>query len=260
MNVRLVCICIGIGIGLITSIPARAAEIHFGVAGITPIETARLAAFCSDESPSPTVPPGSCDVTFIFHDRAGRILKQSTMTLPPGTGGSLDLRGSEIGAVRRGEIVPCIKVASGAAFGNVQIFDNFLQRTRVLTNYAERLQVRTGELHTGRIGITPFDTARLNAFCPSDPARAGGGEACDVTFIFHDNAGRIFKQATMTLLPGKAGFLDLRAAETGLTARRVEVDPCIRVGRGGAIANFEMIDTLTGLTLLLANPAAPMTP
>ena len=182
------------------------------------------------------------------------------MTLLPGTGGSLDLRSSEIGSARRVEIIPCLKVASGAAFGNVQIFDNFLQRTRVLTNYADRLQPRTGELHVGTVGITGFDTARLNAFCPADPTRTGGGDPCDVTFIFHDNAGRIFKQARMMLSPGKAGFLDLRAAETGLTARRVEADPCFRVGGGGAIMNFEMIDTLTGLTLLLANPAAPMMP
>ena len=60
--------------------------------------------------------------------------------------------------------------------------------------------------------------------------------------------------------PGKAGFVDMRASEVGLTARRGEIQPCIRVERGGAIANFEMIDTFTGLTLLLANPAAPMAP
>ena len=81
-----------------------------------------------------------------------------------------------------------------------------------------------------------------------------------MSFIFHNNAGRILKQATVTLQPGKSGFLDVRASEFGLTARRGEIQPCIRVGRGGVIANFEMIDTFTGLTLLLANPAAPMTP
>ncbi len=257
MNMRLVRICVGISIGLIATIPAGAAEVHFGTLGITAIETARLSAFCSDESPSP------CEVTFIFHDLAGRIFKQATMTLLPGRGDSLDLRLAETGLpARRGEIVPCVKVASGAAFGNVQMFDNFIQRTRVVTNYADRLQARTGELHVGSVGITPFDTARLNAFCPADATRTDGGSAepCEVTFIFHDNAGRIFKQATMTLPPGKAGFLDLRLSETGLTARRVEIEPCFRVGRGGAITNFEMIDSLTGLTLLLANPAAPITP
>ena len=196
-----------------------------------------------------------------FHDPAGDILKQSSETLQPGTGGSLDLRASELGlTVRRGEIIPCIKVAGGAAFGNVQIFDNFSQRTRVTTNYADRLQARTGELHFGLAGITPFDTLRLNALCPDEATRTGGAQPCDVTFIFHNNAGRILKQATVTLQPGKAGFLDVRASEIGLTARRGEIQPCIRVERGGAIANFEMIDTFTGLTLLLANPAAPMTP
>ena len=256
MNMRLAGICIG----LIAALPTAAAEIHFGVAGITPIETARLAAFCSDE-PIGGLPPAPCIVTFLFHDPAGRILKQSSETLQPGTGGFLDLRTSDFGlTARRGEIVPCIRVAGGAAFGNVQIFDNFSQRTRVMTNYADRLQARTGELHFGLAGITPFDTLRQNAFCPDEGTRAGGSQPCDVTFIFHNNAGRILKQATVTLQPGKAGFLDVRAAEFGLTARRGEIQPCVRVERGRAIANFEMIDTFTGLTLLLANPAAPMTP
>jgi len=256
MNIRLSAICIG----LIAVIPAAAAEIHFGVAGITPIETARLAAFCSDE-PIGGLPPAPCIVSFLFHDPAGRILKQSSETLQPGTGGHLDLRTSDFGlTARRGEIIPCIKVAGGAAFGNVQIFDNFSQRTRVMTNYADRLQARTGELHFGLAGITPFDTLRLNALCSDEVPRTGDVEPCWVTFIFHNNAGRILKQATITLQPGKAGFLDVRAAEIGLTARRGEMIPCIRVGRGGVIANFEMIDTFTGLTLLLANPAAPMTP
>ena len=229
-------------------------------AGITPIETARLGAYCSDE-PVGGLPASPCLVILIFHDLTGRVLKQSSETLQPGTGGHLDLRTSDFGlTARRGEIIPCLRVAGGAAFGNVQIFDNFSQRTRVMTNHADRLQARTGELHFGLAGITPFDTLRLNAFCPDEATRAGGAEPCDVTFIFHNNAGRILKQATVTLQPGKAGFLDVRAAEIGLTARRGEVIPCIRVARGGAIANFEMIDTFTSLTLLLANPAAPMTP
>ena len=115
-------------------------------------------------------------------------------------------------------------------------------------------------MHFGLAGITPFDTLRLNAFCPDEATRTTGAEPCDVSFIFHNNAGRILKQATITLQPGSAGFLDARAAELGLTARRGEMIPCVRVARGSVISNLEMIDTFTGLTLLLANPAAPMTP
>ena len=48
----------------------------------------------------------------------------------------------------------------------------------------------------------------------------------------------------MTLQPGTGRFLDLRAAEMGLTARRGEIVPCIRVGHGAAVATFELIDTL----------------
>ncbi|HUQ91965.1 MAG TPA: hypothetical protein VM120_09800 [Bryobacteraceae bacterium] len=99
-------------------------------------------------------------------------------------------------------------------------------------------------------------------FCASEAIRTDGwaAEPCEVTFEFHDNRGRILKQATRTLQPDQAAFLDLRASEIGLTLRRGEIVPCIGVARGGAVSNFEMFDTFSGLTLLLANPAALMLP
>jgi len=242
----------------LTLLPAAlAADLDFGLTGITAAETARLSAFCSaDES---LLKPEPCDVTFLFHDIRGRILKQTATTLDPGTGGSMDLTVAETGlGGSRLEIIPCILVGRGGVFGSYQAFDNFAQRTRIFANWQSPPEPVGGEIHFGTIGITPFDTSRLNAYCPVEPTRVA--EPCDVTFIFHDTRGRILKQASRTIDPGTAGFLDFRASEAGLTVRRGEIIPCVRVGRGAVLATVETIDNLTGLTILLAHQALLATP
>ncbi len=235
-----------------------AAELNFGLTGITPLETARLAAFCSDDASRIGI--GPCDVTFEFHDSRGRTLKQTTITLDPGTGGSFDLTASETGpAGNRLEIIPCILVGRGAAFASYQVFDNLTQRTRIFANWQDPPNPLSGEIHFGSFGITAFDTSRLNAVCPAaDVTRTP--EPCDVTFIFHDARGRILKQSTMTLDPGASAFLDLRGSEAGLNVRRGEIIPCFRVGRGAIVGTVETIDNLTGLTLVLAHAATLTTP
>jgi len=232
-----------------------AAQVDYGLVGITSIETARLSAYCAEESSEP------CQVEFHFHDVRGRIVKQSSVTLQPGAAGFLDLTAADLGLTgRRGEIIPCIRVVGGAAFTSLQQFDNFTQRTRLFTNWGGRAQPVTGEAHFGLAGVTALDTARLNAFCSEVAVRPGISEPCEVTFIFHASGGRIFKQSTVTIEPGASAFLDLRAAEIGLTFRRGEIIPCLRVGRGAAVASYESIDTLTGLTITLGYDAALITP
>jgi hypothetical protein len=89
------------------SVP-RIGEVDFGAAGITALDTARISAFCPMDGTRTPVP---CDVTFIFHDLSGRVVKQSRMTIQPGNGGSLDLRSSELGTLAsRVEAIPCLKV------------------------------------------------------------------------------------------------------------------------------------------------------
>jgi len=224
-----------------------AEEVHFGLTGITALETARLTAFCSADQAS------QCEVTFLFHNLRGSVLKQSTMTLDPGTGGFLDLRGSERGSTAsRVEIVPCVRVGRGGVFLSFGVFDNFTNRTRLLTNWGDRSVPRSGDVDFGLAGITSLDTARLSAFCPADPLVDALG--CDVTFTFRNIRGGVIKEATMTIAPGTAGFLDLRGSERGSTASRVEITPCIRVGRA-AVGGLQLIDNLTGLTTVLAYPA-----
>jgi len=232
-------------------------DVHFGVASITSFETARVAAFCSgDASAGRMAEP--CLITFLFHPARGGVLKQAIVTLAPGTGDFLDLRGTEAGAGGSPvEIIPCIRVGRGGAFASFQSFDNFTARTRLLALWGGPPDFRPGKGEFAPAGITPFDMARVSAFCSDELTLTGlPAEACDVEFKFHDLSGRLLKQSTITLQPGAAGSLDLRAAEAGITSGRGEIQARMTVGRGAAVGGLRVIDTLSGRTNALANPSS----
>jgi hypothetical protein len=98
----------------------------------------------------------------------------------------------------------------------------------------------------GLIGITSFETARLNAFCDGSVVPA----PCDVTFEFHDQRGGTLKQASMVLQPNTVGFLDFSLA-TAAFASRVEIEPCFKVLRGTAQPTLELMENFTHRTRLL---------
>jgi len=159
-------------------------------------------------------------------------------------------------AANPGEIIPCIKVGRGIAVVSFQTFDNFTTRSNLLLNWADRSMAQSGDLEFGPAGITPLDTARLAAYCPDEPARTGlPADPCDVTFQFHDLRGRLVKQSRMTLQPGTGGSLDLRSSEVGSSAGRVEIIPCVLVGRGLAVGSIRVLDNFTGHAQVLAYPA-----
>ncbi len=105
-----------------------AGDVDFGLAGITPLDTLRLAAFCTGDG---SVTPPPCDVTFSFSDTQGRTLKQSRLVLQAGASGFLDLKWSDIGTTARlVEIDPCWTIASGetaggTAVGSLAVLDSF---------------------------------------------------------------------------------------------------------------------------------------
>jgi hypothetical protein len=66
------------------------------------------------------------------------------------------------------------------------------------------------------------------------------------------------KQTRLVLQPDTAGFVNLKWEETGSTARKVDIFPCIKVGSGNPVGSFAIIDTFTGLTLSQAYPAAEL--
>jgi len=239
----------------VIALPAFATDFYLGLVGITYVETARLAAFCPDEA-------GPCEAALHFHDVGGGIVKEAALLLDPGAVGFLDVRATDTGLTpgRRLEIVPCVRVVRGGVFASLRIFDNLTVRSRIFANWSGGASPHAGEIHFGAAGITPFDTSRINAFCPGDPSRTSPSDPCDVTFIFHVSGGRVLKQATRTLLPGTGASLDFRAAEAGLGFRQGEIVPCVRVAGGSVVATLEMIDTLSGLTMTLAPAGMLLTP
>ncbi|HTR36600.1 MAG TPA: hypothetical protein VMH80_11900 [Bryobacteraceae bacterium] len=235
---------------LATAAISRADVAHFGLTQITLLENARLTAYCDDSSATP------CDVDFLFVHISGRVLKQATLTIQPGSSGFVDLAAAQSGIAGPVLIEPCWKVTRGAALASLEVFDVLTLRTRILINWGDRSVPRTGDVDFGMAGITPFDTARLSAFCPNEASIPGAGPmACDVTFRFHDAAGRVIKEARTTLQPGTSGFAELRWPEIGAAARRVEIEPCWTVAGGLAVGTFALIDNFTGLTLVQAYPA-----
>lgn len=234
------------------------ADYDYGLVGLSSLETARLAAVCSEDGPRGAVP---CEIEFVILDRAGRPVKRSAATLQPGVSAFMDYRlPDSVAAGRRGELIPCIRVLAGAVWSNLQVMDNFTNRTRLSRNLTGLPAPAGGEIHYGSAGLTGLDTARLGAVCAKDPSRADGGDPCQVTFIVHDLQGRILKQSPVTLMPGAGGSMDFRTAEAGLPARRGEIVPCVRVLRGSVLGTLDVFDSLSGLSLTSAGAAAALLP
>jgi hypothetical protein len=240
-------------LALIAPALSAAVEADFGLIGITGFETARLNAFCDG-----SVVPAPCDITFEFHDMNGRVLKQVSMTLQPETSGFLDFSLAAATFVPgRVEIAPCWTIQRGTAQASLEIFDNFTERTRMLINWSPGAQPRSAaDVDFGAVAITRSDIARMGAFCEGDGSVV---PACDVIFEFHDVNGRVLKSTRMTLPANTGAFVDLTYSEAGSTARRVLISPCWTVASGAAVLDLQTVDSLTGLTITQAYPAALVT-
>src|SRR5258708_22139670 len=102
----------------------------------------------------------------------------------------------------------------------------------------------------GLIGVSIFQTARLNAVCADTPLPGGLTPGpCVVTLAFNDASGTEIKRTTQTLRPGQAMSLDLRGADGPRTGNRAEYQPCIEPeGSGFVLATVEVFDNFTGIT------------
>jgi hypothetical protein len=101
----------------------------------------------------------------------------------------------------------------------------------------------------GLIGITGFETARLNAFCDGSVVPT----PCDITFEFHDINGRTLKQVSMIVQPETSFFVDFSLGAATFAPSRVEIEPCWKILRGTAQASVEIFDNFTQRTRLLIN-------
>ena len=103
------------------------------------------------------------------------------------------------------------------------------------------------EADFGLIGITGFETARLNAFCDGSVVPT----PCDIIFEFHDINGRTLKQVSITVQPEASGFVDFSLAAATFVPGRVEIEPCWKILRGTAQASVEIFDNFTQRTRIL---------
>jgi hypothetical protein len=103
----------------------------------------------------------------------------------------------------------------------------------------------------GLIGVGGGETARLNAYCRADIPPG----PCVVGFAFFDAQGNTLKQVTLTLMPGRAGSLDIQGVEASATLR-TQIVPAMKVGRGAVLATLEVFDNQTGATRAVMGPVA----
>ena len=104
---------------------------------------------------------------------------------------------------------------------------------------------------SGPIGVVHTQTARLNALCSS---RMPG--PCIVNFMYTDPNQHVLKHASITLMPGHAGYVDLPvdASLLGDQRRRIELLPFLEFGRNSkVIGSVEVFDTLSGKTETFTN-------
>lgn len=142
-----------------------------------------------------------------------------------------------------------------AIFANT-FFSSFPAGTRPPVAYFDnfRLDASPGfipppVLH-GAFGLHGFvspETARLKAYCDGSVAPT----PCDVTLEFEDLRGSVLAQSTQTLQPGTSGFFDLPS--TRAAGGPSETIPGFIISRGSAIVSFELLDSLTQRTQILAD-------
>lgn len=113
---------------------------------------------------------------------------------------------------------------------------------------AAMLAAAAAEANFGLIAMTPFENARLTAYCDGSVAP----NPCAVTLEFHDVAGRTLKEATITLQPGTGGFLDFTPPPS-IAGTPIQIDPCFDVLRGAALTSLEVFDSFTHRTRILTN-------
>lgn len=121
----------------------------FGVVSITPDQTIRLNAVCSEHGVKGT-PPDPCRAELMFHDAAGNVLASKIVRLRPGQSTSLDYTiGVRTDALQRAGIVPCVlpDPEHGRVLPTTEVFDNTNGQTVLVVNpVTPRLSLIAGQV------------------------------------------------------------------------------------------------------------------
>ncbi len=110
----------------------------FGLIGVDPFETVRLNAVCPDTPLPGGVNPGPCNVMLAFRDTNGSVLAQSTHSLHPGQGASLDLNGAQVVRGSRIEVQPYVPANSaGYVLVTAEVFETNTGQISAVLNPTE---------------------------------------------------------------------------------------------------------------------------
>jgi hypothetical protein len=116
----------------------------------------------------------------------------------------------------------------------------------------------------GMVGITPYETARINVVVLADGAAPATG--CRVAFGYFNKKGRVLKQDLKTILPGHGEVFDLVGVEalpTGPIKLRTEIRPVAELAPTTTdpchiAATFELFDNVTGKASIVATQPATL--
>ena len=118
------------------SFTPRTGNVEFGPVNLTRSDTGRTKAFCDGSVRT------ACNVTISYFDANGRMLKESRMTLQPGTSGFTDLSYSEAGSTDRTvEIRPTLNIGEGPVIASFALLDAEGGRTITQSTPASLLSV-----------------------------------------------------------------------------------------------------------------------
>ncbi len=163
----------------------------------------------------------------------------------------------------RAELYATVTVAQPSPAGpcqpeaTVEIYDNFTHASSVIAPELPAVQAGPPFFGLGPVGVTAFQTVRLNVLAhPPDP--------CAGVLSFVDaNGNPVGGSITVCLEPGRGAFLDLPGALLAPAFfRRAEVVPRLTplpgAAPGACATSVEVYDQLTGWTRAFVPPGPPI--
>ena len=214
----------------------------------------------------------------MFHDGAGRVLKEGVYDLQPGQSMSFRMAvpaATAAGApIRRVTIQPCIFPEAGRAIPSVEVFDREAARVVLFQNpAAARMSAfNAGPRAPGGGDEVAFDpqpdppvfgmatlradqVMRMNVTCFNHDVVGDPPNPCVGAVMFHDAAGNVLQRGAYRLEPGQTRTFRV-VPPVARAGSLVGIVPCVIPEPGGrAVPGIEVTDSAGGVALLI-NPAA----
>lgn len=272
---HIVLVCSASAALIAASVPARAASDPPGFAPI-PVRGSQVVMInvtCFEHAVG-TELPAPCSGRVMFHDVAGRSLKEAPYDLQPGQSTSVRLAIPATTAagdpIRRILIIPCIVPAPGGrAIPSAEVLDRDAGRVVLYANPAAAHMSGFSDGRTSESSFDPqpdppgFGLATLRAdqamlmdvTCFPHEVLGAAPSACRGTVMFHDVAGNVIRRASYDLAPGESRAFAV-APPLARPGSLSGIVPCVIPEPGGrAVPSVDIVDSL-GNVVLIINPAA----